>query len=174
MAATEEGLHEHLSKTKVPLRILVRARRGEAFATAVGNATIGLDKLAAYVSGTPGSGSKTSIMIPIEIPPLGSMVIRMSMGLSCLASMEDDSTFVDEHLSVTRSINTKVSVSKNVKLFKILRSCFEKNISIVNLTSNFFFVSFFVFFVSLFVSLFSSLPKQILQGWCFLVSGGSF
>ena len=51
MAATEEGLHEHLSKTKVPLRILVRARRGEAFATAVGNATIGLDKLAAYVSG---------------------------------------------------------------------------------------------------------------------------
>ena len=107
-----QGLHEHLSKTKVPLRVLVRARRGEAFATAVGNATIGLDKLAAYVSGTPGSGSKTSIMIPIEIPPLGSMVIRMSMGLSCLASMEGDSTFVDEHLSVTRTINNKVS-SKN-------------------------------------------------------------
>ena len=110
VASGEESLHDHVKHHKVPFRILVRARRGEAFATAVGNATIGLERLASHISGTVGTSTKTTFMLPIDVPPLGTLVVRMSIGFSCISDMEGETSFADQDLRVTRSINKKGGV----------------------------------------------------------------
>jgi len=68
IASTEAALSDHFNKTKIPLRLLVRARRGEAFATAVGNTSIRLDRLASQVSAIPNeAGSKVTVMLPVGV-----------------------------------------------------------------------------------------------------------
>jgi hypothetical protein len=107
LASGEEGLREYFTKTKVPLRILVRARRGDAFATAMGNTSIKFDRLAAHISAQPQSGTKVTVMLPVEVPPLGLLIIRLSIGFTCLSSMSGNETFAANDLRVTKVINQK-------------------------------------------------------------------
>ena len=99
-----------LTKTKVDLRLLVRARRGDAIATAKGTAKLSFASLAGQVGGGIGSFSKHTMVVPMEVPPLGTLLMRVSVGFSCLSSMDEEELFADANLRFTRTINSKGGV----------------------------------------------------------------
>ncbi len=109
LAASEEGLQHHLTNTKLKARILVRARRGDAAATAQGDATISMAAIANHGSDV-GHSMKHTVVVPCDVPPLGTLLVRVSLGLSCIASMDDEESFADPMLRVARTINARGGV----------------------------------------------------------------